>query len=254
MKTPKVSLAILMMAIAGQAGASGLDNASAITDKTNQKSAATQQRINQSSEATLALQFEAEQLQQEIRNLEIYRDHLRALVANQEEEVLSFEAQIDQIQDTRQGVVPLMYKMIDALKTHIDTDVPIRYQARVERVNKLEQMMSRADVSDAEKYRRILEAYMIEMDYGFKLGTYQGQIEFDSQNLEVSMLYLGRVSLIAKSANGARYWSWNQAQGEWQIVDSKMNNELEQAFRLADQQIAPTLLSLPVSVANAEVK
>ncbi|WP_394244161.1 DUF3450 domain-containing protein [Vibrio astriarenae] len=254
MKIMKSSLALLTLSIACQAGASGLENATAITTNTNEKSAASQKRIDKSSEAALALQYEVEQLQQEIRNLEIYRDHLRSLVANQEEEALSFEAQIDEIYDTRQGVVPLMYQMIDGLKAHVEQDMPIRRDARINRVSKLESMMSRADVSDAEKYRRILEAYMIELDYGIKLGSYQGQIEFEGQSLEVSMLYLGRISLIAKSANGARYWSWNQTQETWLLVDSKLNNDLEQAFRLADQQIAPTLLNLPVSLANAEAK
>lgn len=254
MKLIKSSLALLVLSIASQAGASGLEDAAAITANANEKSAASQKRIDKSSEATLALQFEVEQLQQEIRNLEIYRDHLRSVVANQEEESLSLEAQIDEIQDTRQGVVPLMYQMIAALKEHVATDLPIRHEARQDRVERLESMMSRADVSDAEKYRRILEAYLIELDYGIKLGTYQGQIEFEGQALEVDMLYLGRVSLIAKSANGARYWSWNQASQEWLLAESKMHNDLEQAFRLADQQIAPTLLTLPVSLTKVENK
>ncbi|MDR9827260.1 DUF3450 domain-containing protein [Vibrio sp. FNV 38] len=254
MKLIKSSLAVLLLSIASQAGASGLNNATAITAKTNEKSAASQQRIDKSSEAALALQYEVEQLQQEIRNLEIYREHLSALVENQDQEALSFDAQIDEIQDTRQGVVPLMYQMITALKGHIDQDIPIRREARLDRVAKLDEMMSRADVSDAEKYRRILEAYSIEIDYGVKLGHYQGQIEFEDQTLEVSMLYLGRISLIAKSSNGARYWSWNQAEQVWQLVDGKLNKDLEQAFRLADKQIAPTLLNLPVSLVHTEVK
>ncbi len=250
----KPCLAVMLASSVSSVWASDLQNAANVTEKSHANSAKSQQRIDASSEKTLTMRAEIEQLEQEIKNLEVYRDHLTALLANQEEEVVSFESQIDEIQDTRQGVVPLMYQMIDALASHIEQDVPIRVEARNNRVSGLQAMMSRADVSDAEKYRRILEAYMIEMDYGTKIAVYQGNIEFEGQQLDVEKFYLGRLSLLAKSSNGARYWSWDQSQNEWLLVDAKTHKDLEQAFRLADKQIAPTLLTLPVSLTSAEVK
>ncbi|MCV5804624.1 DUF3450 domain-containing protein, partial [Escherichia coli] len=69
-------------------------------------------------------------------------------------------------------------------------------------------MMTRADVADAEKFRRILEAYQIEMDYGTKLGVYQGKINLgDNEAVEADILYLGRLSLVARSLSGETFWS-----------------------------------------------
>lgn len=235
--------------------ASALDEAKSIQDSTNRASAISQQQIDRSSEAALALQAEIEQLQEEVKNLATYRDHLSALVANQEQEMVSLDAQIVEVHQTRQGIVPLMYRMIDGLEVIIEQDKPIRLSARQERLERLKALMPRSDVSDAEKYRRILEAYQIEMDYGSKLGVYQQAITLvDNDVIEADILYLGRVSLLARNRNGSQYWSWDQQQKQWQSLPISAKSDIDTAYQLAYQQIAPTLLYLPVSLTPVEAK
>lgn len=251
----KTSLALAISMMATSSVASSLDQAQAIQNKTNNASAASQKVIDKSSEASLALKAEIERLQEEVKNLEIYHDHLAALVESQNKEADSINAQIDEIKYTRQGVVPLMYQMIDGLQVLVEKDVPIKKEQRLERVEKLKAMMTRADVSDAEKYRRILETYQIEMDYGIKLGVYQGRIELsDNKVIEADVLHLGRASLVARNLNGTQYWSWNQVANQWQPQDASMKSELDKAFDIASQQAAPSLIILPVSLTVAEAK
>ncbi len=249
----KPSLVLLSVAVALPVSANSLDQAKAIQNKTNAASAASQKKIDKSSQASIELQAEIEQLAEQVKNLEIYRNHLQALVDNQQQEMVSLDSQIEEIKDTRQGIVPLMYQMIDGLQQLVEQDKPIRLQARTERLEKLKNLMPRADVSDAEKFRRILEAYQIEMDYGRKLGSYQGQIALsDTDSVDADILYLGRVALIARNPNATQYWSWDQSQMQWQQLDITYKSDVDTAFSLATQQIAPTLLNLPVSLANAE--
>eukprot|EP01029_Cantina_marsupialis_P016567 TRINITY_DN3699_c0_g3_i1.p1 TRINITY_DN3699_c0_g3~~TRINITY_DN3699_c0_g3_i1.p1 ORF type:complete len:174 (-),score=28.57 TRINITY_DN3699_c0_g3_i1:75-596(-) len=160
----KTSLALAISVVATSSMANSLDQAQSIQNKTNNASASSQKVIDKSSQATLMLQAEIERLQEEVKNLEIYHDHLAALVESQNQEAQSIEGQIEEIKYTRQGVVPLMYQMIDGLQQLVEKDVPIKKEQRLERVEKLQAMMTRADVSDAEKYRRILEAYQIEIE------------------------------------------------------------------------------------------
>lgn len=249
----KSSLILLSTVTALSSYASSLDEAKALQNKTNSASAASQQKIDKSSATALALQAEIEQLNEEVKNLTVYRDHLASLVVSQEAELVSLDEQITEIHQTRQGIVPLMYRMLDGLQTLADDDKPIRLAARQERLERLTALMPRADVSDAEKYRRILEAYQIEMDYGSKLGVYQDRITLpDNDMIEADILYLGRVSLIARSLNSTRYWSWDQKTRQWQVLPSQVKGEIDTAYQLAYQQIAPTLLNLPVSLNPAE--
>ncbi|MCG7497979.1 DUF3450 domain-containing protein [Vibrio sp. Of7-15] len=255
MNLMKTSLAIVLSATLSTVYASGLDSAQAIQNKTNNASATSQKKIDSSAEAAISLKAEIEQLEEEVKNLNVYRDHLAALVENQNQEAISIEAQIDEIKYTRQGVVPLMYQMIEGLKSIVDQDKPIKYTQRLERIEKLEQVMTRADVSDAEKYRRILEAYQIEMDYGTKLGVYQGQINLaNNRVIETDILHLGRISLVARNLSGAKFWAWDQNKGSWQALDSAMKPELDKAYNIATKQAAPSLITLPVSLVAAEGK
>ncbi|EMB51235.1 TonB system biopolymer transport component [Vibrio mimicus] len=251
----KRCLSILCASALLPAHAASLDQAQAIKNSTNQASAQSQQKIDRSAEKTLVLRAEIEQLNEEVKNLQIYRNHLQSLVANQEQEMTSLEQQTEEIKRTRQGIVPLMYDMIEGLEEWVAQDKPIRLTARQERIEKLKELMPRADVSDAEKYRRILEAYQIELDYGNKLGTYQAQIALSSaQQVEAEVLYLGRLVLLARSLDGEQFWNWDAKQQSWQALSDANKNDLNAAYQLAQQQIAPTLLNLPVSLTAAEAK
>lgn len=253
MNSVTTSLALSLVIASTSSMAVGLDAAQSIQSKTNAASASSQKRIDASAEKTLTLKAEIEQLQEEVNNLQVYRQHLTSLVNSQQQEVISLERQIDEIKSTRQGIVPLMYQMIDGLKQITAEDVPIKLEQRNQRIAKLEKMMVRADVSDAEKYRRILEAYQIELDYGTKLGLYQGQLSIDGESRQADVLYLGRLSLVARSLNGNSFWAWDQNAKQWSELDPSMKSELDKAFSMAAKQVAPSLITLPVSLQVAEV-
>ena len=253
MNIKKTSLALLVLSLTAGAQASTLGDARSLESSMNAASANSQKKIDRSAEATLSMKAEIEQLQEEVQNLQVYRDHLANLVNSQNQEMASLNQQIDGIKDTRQGVVPLMYSMLNGLKTNVESDKPIRKEQRLARIEKLEKMMVQADISDAEKYRRILEAYQIELDYGTKMGVYQGQLALESGSIEADMLYLGRVSLVARSLDGTNYWSWNEKESVWQSLDHSFASDINKAFAIASKQAAPSLITLPVSV-NVETK
>ncbi|MGO1296361.1 MAG: DUF3450 domain-containing protein [Vibrio sp.] len=250
----KPTLAIVALAYAFPCAASAIDNAKSIEQKTNQTSAHSQQRVDQSAESAIKLKAQIEQLQQETKNLRIYRDHVQAMVKSQQKEISSIDQQIADVKTTRQGIVPLMYEMLDGLEQQIKQDKPLRLKTRQHRLQQLKQLMPRADVSEAEKFRRILEAYQIELDYGTKLGTYRGRIAVDDAQIEVEVLYLGRLSLVARNLNRSQYWTWNVKANQWQTLDSDAQEGIDQAFNVAKEKQSPSFLSLPVSLNTAEAK
>ena len=230
---------------------SNIDSAQALTQKMNNTAANSQHKIDNSADRTLSMQAEIERLQEEVDNLAVYRDHLAKLVNNQNQELDSLDEQLQGIKSTRQGIVPLMYKMLAGLEDIIHTGKPIKKEQRLARLEKLNAMMGQADVSDAEKYRRILEAYQIEIDYGTKLGVYQSEIALASlgQSITVDLLHLGRIAFVARSLDSQSYWQWHDERQKW-ITITEHTHDIDKAFKMANKQIAPSLISLPVTTAQ----
>ncbi|MGR5093375.1 DUF3450 domain-containing protein [Vibrio maritimus] len=236
-----------LLTISHMTSANDLNSARNVEAHTITQSAQSQARINKSSDKAFELKSDIAMLEQEVANLEVYERHLKAVVGNQEEEMASINVQLEQISDTRQGVVPLMYKMLEGLEQHISSDKPIRLDVRLARLEELKALMPQADVSDAEKYRRILEAYQIEMDYGIKLGSYRSLINVGSE-IEAEQLYLGRLSLVARSLDRNQYWTWDSNQNSWVVVDAALAPQIDKAFAIANKQASPALIELPVSL------
>ncbi|MGR5368961.1 DUF3450 domain-containing protein [Photobacterium damselae] len=248
MTMKKTCIALLVLSASGTVAANSLDTARSIESKTNAASAVSQDRIDKSADSALNMKAEIERLEEETKNLAIYHDHLARLVENQQQEMVHINQQINDIKETRQGIVPLMYQMLDGLDQVIKQDKPIKEEQRVARLHKLQAMMDQADISDAEKFRRLLEAYQIEMDYGTKLATYQAKITLsDNKIIEANILHLGRLVLVARSLDGQQYWSWNAKNKSWQSVDGDQADNIAQAYAMANKDITPNLLTLPIS-------
>ncbi|HCH02778.1 MAG TPA: hypothetical protein DEV85_12940 [Vibrio sp.] len=250
-KLKGITLALLAIS-SFSAQADSLDNARSIERQTNQVAKNAQQKIDANSDQSFQLQAEVERLQDQVDNLSLYQTHLKKLVASQEAEKVSIDEQLTNIEETRQGVVPLMYHMIDGLQFSLEQGAPVRFVSREKRLDELKTLMGRSDISDAEKYRRILEAYQIEMDYGSKLGIYEDQINLTQDDVrQVDLLYVGKVVLLARSKDAQHAWLWSQAKQQWQEVPADQKPDINQAYALANKQQAPSLLHLPLSVTQA---
>ncbi|CAM4249643.1 DUF3450 domain-containing protein [Vibrio neonatus] len=231
-----------------------LQKSQKIETQITNSAANSQKKVLKSSQQAIQLEADIAALKREVHNLEVYHQHLNGLIASQTEELASYDSQISKIDDTRQSIVPLMYEMLAGLEGISANDRPIRTEARAKRLTSLQHMMTQADISDAEKYRRILEAYQIEMDYGTKMGAYTGAIQFAGKSMIVEQLYLGRISLVARSNDRQRYWAWDANQKVWLEQNSSVGHDIDKAFDIAAKQASPSLLELPVSLTQGQEK
>ena len=91
---------------------------------------------------------------------------MTAQVQGQEATLEDIEISMDQVDVMNRQIFPLMERMIDGLDQSVALDIPFLLEERVNRVDGLKLLMSRSDVSVAEKFRKVMEAYQIELDYG----------------------------------------------------------------------------------------
>ena len=134
--------------------------------KINDDSAASQQRVSSLARQTQDLLTEYRSVVRETESLIIYNDNLERVVNDQRAEIQSINRQLEGLEATNRGVVPLMLEMIEALDQIVEADIPFRIEERRERVERLRDMMDQAEVTASEKYRRVMEAYQSELEFG----------------------------------------------------------------------------------------
>jgi hypothetical protein len=234
----------------GTAVAVDLDQLVAQRMEVNDEGAKSQVRIDKISDETDRLTAEYRVVLQRVDALRVYNKQVSDLIASQEEEMASLRRQIDDVELVGREVTPLMLGMLDAVENFVELDVPFLPEERAARMVDLHDVMIRADVTDAERYRRIVEAYQIENEFGRTIEAYQGELSVDGQTRVVDFLRVGRVGFLYQTLDGSETGVWNQKNRVWEdAADSASAVRL--GIRMARKQTAPDLLRLPLPTAEA---
>lgn len=170
-----------------------------------------------------------------------YIAHLETLVQSQQEDIESFTAQIASLEPTAAAMQPLVQKMFANLEQFVANDLPFLPKERADRLDTLRLLMGEENKL-SEKFRRLLEAYQIEIEYGRTMDAYPGTLE---DGREVHFVHLGRVSLMYRTVDGTETAYWDAEQGAW-VVDSDFARGVEEAIEMAEEAVAPDLVTLPV--------
>jgi len=252
-----LALTVLLAARATPSRAATVEAVVGEAAKSAAESAGTQERIDVVSDDVDALAAEYRAALQTTRSLKVYNAQLENLLTSQRQEMESLRRQIEEVTVVGRQVLPLMTRMIDALERFVALDVPFLPEERRKRVEDLRALMDRADVTIAEKYRRILEAFQIENEYGRTIEAYRGELEADGGTQTVDFLRVGRVALLYQTLDGKTSGAWDREAGAWTELDG-YRSAIQQGIRMARKQIAPDLVRVPapapVPVATAEPK
>jgi hypothetical protein len=251
---PKRLLAAALVLASAPLAATSLD---AALDESQQLAAdakASQARVEQLDDASREMLSEYRNALQQAEALQGYNAQLLELVAAQRKELAGYQQQLDGIERTQEAVTPQMRRMVEVLGEFIAADLPFLPDERSDRLAQLQDLLPRADVSLAEKYRRILEAYQVESDYGRTLEAWRGELPTDGSSRSVEFLRLGRVMLYFQTLDGHESGWWNPQTRSWQILDGSARRPLHQAIAIARQEQAPALLDLPVKTLALEAK
>jgi len=225
-------------------------------DAINQSARKSQLTIDSIADSTDERMQQYKQINKQIDGLRVYTKQLERQLQNQQVEKDELNRSIDEVSVVERQITPLMLRMIDGLEAFVELDVPFLEEERTERVASLQDLMDRSDVDVSEKFRRVMEAYQIEADYGRNIEAYTGEMTVDGQQQDVDFLRVGRVVLVYKTRDGNTMGVWNQTAGEWQPLSDSYRSSVTEALRIARKQLAPDLLMLPLftdAITSAEV-
>lgn len=215
--------------------------------------AAEQKRVEQIADQTADLLAEYNTVAKVVDGLKTYNALLQRQIDNQESEKAALRESIDNVSLIERQITPLMLRMLDGLEEFIQLDTPFLLDERNKRVARLRAMMERSDVSAAEKFRRVIEAFQIENDYGRTIEAYKGSVPIDGNTQEVDFLRIGRVTLAYQTVGGTQTGAWDPQAKQWVELDpAEFRNQVAHGLQVARKQVAPDLLVVPVAAPSEE--
>ena len=209
----------------------------------NDKGAArSQERISKIVEQKQNIVEKYRETLKEIDETRVHIEQYKKLIADQKEEKISIRNQIYEVEDTDKKIIPLMLEMLKSMEKFVQLDIPFLKGERRKRVQDLKTIMDRSDVTTAEKYRRILEAYTIENAYGRSVEVYRDLQMVEEKELTVDVLRIGRISLIYQTLDGKKGAYWSKSQNKWIKLPSKYNKAVAVGIKVAREHAAPNFV------------
>ncbi len=220
-------------------------------EKRADSGAAEQQRVEQVANQTDKLVADYATVTKVVDGLLVYNSLLQRQIDNQEREKTELATSMTNVALIERQIIPMMTRMIDSLEQFVELDTPFLLDERRSRLERLRGMMERSDVTAAEKFRRVIEAYQIENDYGRTIEAYRGSVDINGNQQEVDFLRVGRISLTYQSVGGQNTGAWDeQAEAFVELPPEKYKTQVAHGIRVARKQVAPDLLIIPVSAAS----
>jgi hypothetical protein len=250
-KIATAAIAAVVVVVTGSVFAQSVDDVLQADKRRIAIAQESQERINNVVERTRSLEDQYRSINKEIDGLRVYNRLMTAQTNGQKATLEDIALSMDQVDVINRQIFPLMERMIDGLEQSIGLDIPFLIEERTERIDTLKNTMERSDVSVAEKFRKVMEAYQIENDYGSSSEWYLQEIELGGTVREYKMLRIGRIGLYFQSDDTSVTGWYNTATGIYEEVDNDNRNEIRKGLRIARQLVAPELVQIPLIVPDS---
>jgi hypothetical protein len=188
----------------------------------------------------------------QVDGLRIYNSRLEKQIAGQLRRIDNLGRSVDDATVIQRQVTPLLIRMIDGLEQFVALDVPFHIEERTERVEFLRANMDRSDITIAEKFRQVLEAYKIENEYGRKIDSYKGVASVAGSERDVNFLRIGRIGLMYQTTDGEQSGAWDQEKRAWVELDSgDYRGAIQKGLRISNKQASIDIMKLPIPAPEA---
>lgn len=206
-----------------------------------------QKRIDRIAQETDDLTQEFKAQNKMIDDLRVYNAQMQKQLDAQLKVVADLDKSIEKVTVIERQIQPLIFRMIEALEQFVELDKPFNLQERKDRVAQVKENQERADISVAEKFRQVLEAYKIESAYSGTLSAYDDIINFDGSGpRDVKVLRVGRISLMCQTIDGKNSGYFDNNSREWKPLDSSYNAGVMKGLRIARDQATKDLMLVKV--------
>lgn len=187
-----------------------------------------------------------EQLGSELKQLEARKQELDEQTAAARQRVAAKQKQLADIEQIKLKIIPLMEALVEELRQQIEVDLPFLPEERSQRLKRLEELRHDPDVAVSEKFRKVMEALLVEAEYGNTIEVYQQTIAVGERHMLVNIFRLGRISLFFQTLDQKTCGFYNIAASAWQSLPPSYNRTIQVAVDIGAKRQPVEMLALPL--------
>jgi vacuolar-type H+-ATPase subunit I/STV1 len=187
-----------------------------------------------------------EQLQQEQKQLQDRKEQLQHQIIATRDRITLKTRQLKDIEQISTQIRPFLQELAGLLRQLVSGGMPFLTAERDQRIARLTEYMEDPEVSDSEKFRKTMEALLVEAEYGSTIDVYQQTIELDDAPSLVNVFRLGRISLFYQTLDLKRCGFYDVAAADWRPLPALFNRSIATAIEIGTKRRPVELLSLPL--------
>lgn len=242
-----------LVGLAASAQTSTLDNILEVSAQKTQAARESQAKVDRLADETRNLLDDYKTVMKQIDGLRVYNARLQRQIDNQVRRIADIDESIDQVTIIQRQMTPLVIRMIDGLEQFVEMDVPFNLEERRQRIEFLKTNVDRSDLTVAEKFRQVLEAYNIELQYGRGFETYSDTIDLGTGPRDVDFLRIGRIALVYQTSDGLEAGAWNNTTRSWEpLASGDYSAAIRKGVRIAKKTATIELLNMPIAAPEAQ--
>jgi hypothetical protein len=174
------------------------------------------------------------------------RDRLRERVEAQRRAVASLQRQLSELDRIAGEILPFLDQVHERLSEWVKRDLPFLAKERNSRLARLREILDDPLVHPSEKFRKTMEALLIEAEYGTTVEVYRQPIELEGREVLTDVFRMGRVSLFFQTLDGTKSGFLDPASRTWTLLPPDRNRVIAAALDMGSRRRSVELLDLPI--------
>lgn len=247
MRKNKSVLILAALLIAGAAAADEVGEALDASLAAQRAARESQQRIDKLDAETRALRDKRRAAEWHALQLAAYAEQLEQEALAAEQQRAGLQAELERVASTGTDLLPLTQRMLAELEAHVAGDLPFLQEIRRRRIDEARALLDDPQRGQAEKFRRVLDAWRSEVEYGYTIGAEDAATDCAGKPGAATLVRIGRVGLYCVAAEARAGARWDRAAKRWvPLEDDDTVAEVARAAAMAREKEPAGLLVLPV--------
>ena len=187
-----------------------------------------------------------EQAQQEFQALQEHYQQLQQEHGVLQDKVAEKSAELEQMVQISAQLQPFLQDLLARLRSFCQRDLPFLVTERQQRLERLQESLDDGETPINEKLRKVMEALMVEADYGRTIEVTRETIVLSNQPTLVDIFRFGRLALYYQTLDEQSCGFFNIAEQQWQPLPATYTSDIRTAFEIGAKRRPVELVTLPL--------